>query len=144
MLKDALEWENKYSDLYYVVHFHRFMCKVCVFNRFLDFMKNWTRDSKPFFMDVAYFSERSVEDELDRESHSDVTTIAMSYLVMFLYIVFTLGWNKIILSFFGIVIVISSVVCSVGFYGLIGLPLSLIVLEVIFYYTSIHIYILYT
>lgn len=110
------------------------MCKACVFNRFLDFMKNWTRDSKPSFMDVAYFSERSVEDELDRESHSDVTTIAMSYLVMFLYIVFTLGWNKIILSFFGIVIVISSVVCSVGFYGLIGLPLSLIVLEVIFYY----------
>lgn len=109
MLKDALEWENK----------------------FLDFMKNWTRDSNLSFMDVAYFSERSVEDELDRESHSDVTTIAMSYLVMFLYIVFTLGWNKIILSFFGIVIVISSVVCSVGFYGLIGLPLSLIVLEVI-------------
>ncbi|XP_016663110.1 NPC intracellular cholesterol transporter 1 isoform X2 [Acyrthosiphon pisum] len=109
LLKDALEWENK----------------------FLDFMKNWTMVSKPSFMDVAYYSERSVEDELDRESHSDVSTIAISYLVMFLYIVFTLGWSKILLSFFGIVIVISSVVCSVGFYGLIGIPLSLIVLEVI-------------
>lgn len=109
LLKDALEWENK----------------------FLGFMKNWTMVSKPSFMDVAYYSERSVEDELDRESHSDVSTIAISYLVMFLYIVFTLGWNKIILSFFGIVIVISSVVCSVGFYGMIGIPLSLIVLEVI-------------
>jgi len=96
-------------------------------------MKNWTRISKPSYMDVAYYSERSVEDELDRESHSDVSTIAISYLVMFLYIVFTLGWSKIILSFFGIVIVISSVVCSVGFYGLIGVPLSLIVLEVIYY-----------
>ncbi|XP_015376879.1 PREDICTED: Niemann-Pick C1 protein, partial [Diuraphis noxia] len=109
LLKDALEWENK----------------------FLDFMKNWTMVSKPSFMDVAYYSERSVEDELDRESHSDMSTIAISYLVMFLYIVCTLGWNKIILSFFGIVIVISSVVCSVGFYGIIGIPLSLIVLEVI-------------
>uniref|UniRef100_A0A2H8TMY4 Niemann-Pick C1 protein n=1 Tax=Melanaphis sacchari TaxID=742174 RepID=A0A2H8TMY4_9HEMI len=108
MLKDALEWEKK----------------------FLEFMKNWTR-VKPSIMDVAYYSERSVEDELDRESHSDVSTIAMSYVVMFLYIVFTLGWNKIILSFFGIVFVVLSVVFSVGFYGLIGVPLSLIVLEVI-------------
>jgi len=96
-------------------------------------MKNWIIVSKPSFMDVAYYSERSVEDELDRESHSDVSTIAISYLVMFLYIVFTLGWNKIMLSFFGIIIVISSVVCSVGFYGLIGIPLSMIVLEVMIY-----------
>uniref|UniRef100_A0A2S2R9A3 Niemann-Pick C1 protein n=1 Tax=Sipha flava TaxID=143950 RepID=A0A2S2R9A3_9HEMI len=109
LLKDALEWENK----------------------FLAFMKNWTETSKPFFMDVAYYSERSVEDELDRESHSDISTIAISYLVMFLYIVFTLGKSKIVLSFFGILFVIASVACSVGFYGLIGVPLSLIVLEVI-------------
>lgn len=93
-------------------------------------MKNWTTTSKPDYMDVAYFSERSVEDELDRESHSDVSTIIMSYLIMFLYIVFTLGTSKILLSFFGIVLVVASVVCSVGFYGLIGVPLSFIVLEV--------------
>lgn len=112
----------------------QFVCvNVSVFHRFLDFMKNWTMVSKPHFMDVAYYSERSVEDELDRESHSDVSTIAISYLVMFLYIVFTLGRSKIILSFFGIVLVIASVVCSVGFYGLIGIPLSLIVLEVTIY-----------
>ncbi|VVC27074.1 Hypothetical protein CINCED_3A006385 [Cinara cedri] len=109
LLNDALEWENK----------------------FLGFMKNWTKISKPSFMDVAYYSERSVEDELDRESHSDISTIAISYLVMFIYIVFTLGQSKILLSFFGIVLVIASIICSVGFYGLIGLPLTLIVLEVI-------------
>lgn len=100
-------------------------------------MKNWTKVSKPSFMDVAYYSERSVEDELDRESHSDISTIAISYLVMFIYIVFTLGRSKILLSFFGIVLVIVSVICSVGFYGLIGLPLSLIVLEVILYIIQI-------
>lgn len=96
-------------------------------------MKNWTETSKPSFMDVAYYSERSVEDELDRESHSDISTIAISYVVMFLYIVFTLGRSKIVLSFFGILLVIASVVCSVGFYGLIGVPLTLIVLEVIIF-----------
>lgn len=93
-------------------------------------MKNWTKVSKPSFMDVAYYSERSVEDELDRESHSDMFTITISYLVMFLYIVFTLGRSKILISFFGILLVIASIVCSIGFYGLIGVPLSLIVLEV--------------
>lgn len=96
-------------------------------------MKNWTKVSKPSYMDVAYYSERSVEDELDRESHSDMFTITISYLVMFLYIVFTLGRSKIVLSFFGILLVIASIVCSIGFYGLIGIPLSLIVLEVILY-----------
>jgi len=94
-------------------------------------MKNWIKVSKPSYMDVAYYSERSVEDELDRESHSDVFTIAISYFVMFVYIVFTLGRNQVVLSFFGILFIIASVVCSVGFYGLIGIPLSLIVLEVI-------------
>lgn len=104
---------------------------ICIFDRFLEFMKNWTKQSKPSYMDVAYYSERSVEDELDRESHSDISTIAISYLVMFIYIVFTLGRSKIVLSFLAIVLIMVSVVCSVGFFSLIGIPLSLIVLEVI-------------
>lgn len=94
-------------------------------------MKNWTKVSKPSYMDVAYSSERSVEDELNRESHSDISTIVISYLVMFIYIVFTLGRRKIVLSFFALVLIILSVFCSVGFYSLINIPLSLIVLEVI-------------
>lgn len=93
-------------------------------------MKKWTIESKPSYMDVAYFAERSVEDELDRESYSDITTVAISYLVMFFYIVLVLGRSKIMLSFFGIVLVIASIFCSVGFYGLVGVPLSLIILEV--------------
>lgn len=121
---------KKVSEFYSVVNFAQFI-HLYVFNRFLEFMKNWTEVSKPSFMDVAYYSERSVEDELDRESHSDISTIAISYLVMFLYIVFTLGLNQILLSFFGIMIIIASIVGSVGFFGLIGVPLSLIVLEVI-------------
>ncbi|KOB77248.1 Niemann-Pick C1 protein [Operophtera brumata] len=37
----------------------------------------------PAFMDIAYTSERSIEDELDRESQSDVSTILVSYFIMF-------------------------------------------------------------
>ncbi|XP_050436632.1 NPC intracellular cholesterol transporter 1-like [Adelges cooleyi] len=109
MLKDVLLWEQK----------------------FLQFMKNWTEESKPPYMEVAYFSERAIEDELDRESRSDVSTIAISYIVMLLYIVLALGQSKSLLGFFGVVLVIASIICSVGFYGLIGVPLSLIILEVI-------------
>ena len=40
---------------------------------------------------VAYNSERSVEDEIERESGTDVTTVLFSYVVMFCYVSFALG-----------------------------------------------------
>lgn len=60
-------------------------------NAYIKFMKNWTAKEKPDYMDVAFTSERSIEDELDRESQSDVITILVSYLIMFLYIAISLG-----------------------------------------------------
>lgn len=69
LLSPAMEWEREFNE----------------------FMKNWTANSKPDFMDVAYRSERSIEDELDRESQSDVVTILISYLIMFAYIAVSLG-----------------------------------------------------
>lgn len=42
-------------------------------------------------MDIAYFSERSIEDELMRESMGDLGTIAVSYILMFAYITLALG-----------------------------------------------------
>lgn len=55
--------------------------------KFLEYMKNyWDKD-----LDVAFMAERSIEDELERESHADIYTIFISYLVMFLYITFALG-----------------------------------------------------
>lgn len=59
--------------------------------RFIEFMKNWTEVSKPEFMDLAFTSERSIEDELDRESKSDIFTILVSYVIMFIYIAIALG-----------------------------------------------------
>ena len=56
---------------------------------FVAFMKNWTSDPKnSMYMDVAYNSERSIEDELDRETYGDIMTIAVSYIFMFIYITF--------------------------------------------------------
>ena len=59
---------------------------------FINFMKNWTsNENNTKHMDVAYNSERSIEDELDRETYGDIMTIAVSYIFMFIYITFSLG-----------------------------------------------------
>lgn len=46
-------------------------------------------------MTVSFSSERSIQDEINRESQSDVGTILISYTVMFVYIAFALGQYKI-------------------------------------------------
>lgn len=61
---------------------------------FVEFMKNWTATEKPAYMDIAFTSERSIEDELNRESQSDVLTILVSYIIMFAYIAISLGQMK--------------------------------------------------
>jgi len=53
-------------------------------------MKNYTAQPHPD-IEVAFSAERSIEDELDRESHSDVSTIVVSYIIMFAYIALALG-----------------------------------------------------
>ncbi|XP_026472293.1 NPC intracellular cholesterol transporter 1-like isoform X5 [Ctenocephalides felis] len=108
---------------------------------YIDFMKNWTSTQKPDFMDIAFTSERSIEDELYRESQSDVLTILVSYIIMFAYIAISLGQirtcsrllidSKITLGLGGVFIVLASVVCSVGLFGFIGTPATLIIIEVI-------------
>lgn len=42
-------------------------------------------------MDVSYFSERSIEDEIDRESHGNILVAVASYLAMFTYVALLLG-----------------------------------------------------
>lgn len=61
------------------------------FFSFLDFMSEWNRERRPEFMDVAWTTEKSIEDELDRTSKAEVITVIISYLVMFVYIAFALG-----------------------------------------------------
>ncbi|XP_054721717.1 NPC intracellular cholesterol transporter 1-like isoform X2 [Uloborus diversus] len=113
--KDALEWEKV----------------------FVEFLKNYKSEN----ITVAFKAERSVEDELERGSHSDIVTVAISYIIMFIYIAVALGEvntcksmlvdSKISLGFAGVFIVIVSVLSSLGIFCFAGIPATLIIIEVI-------------
>lgn len=104
---------------------------------FIKFMKSYKNTN----MTVSYSSERSIQDELDRESRSDILTILVSYLIMFAYITLALGQfhsfetilidSKITLGLTGVSIVLLSVAASVGFYSYMNVPMTLIIIEVV-------------
>ncbi|TRY76439.1 hypothetical protein TCAL_00054 [Tigriopus californicus] len=109
---------------------------------FVHFMKNWTANSENTkYMDIAFNSERSIEDELERETSGDILTIAVSYVIMFFYITFSLGqvstWkrflveSKVTLGIGGVLIVLLSVGASVGIFGFLGVSATLIIFEII-------------
>ena len=90
---------------------------------------------------VAYTAERSVEDEIERESGTDVTTVLFSYVVMFCYVSFALGQfssfsrifidSKLTVGFVGVAIVMASIVCSLGLFSYLGVKMTLIIIEVL-------------
>ena len=115
LLENTLEWE-KY---------------------FLAFMKTYRSE----WFDVKYRAERSIEDEIERESKSDITTVLISYMIMFLYIALALGRirdlkhlfidMKISLGVAGVALVTLSVWASVGIFSYMRIPTTLIIFEVI-------------
>ena len=90
---------------------------------------------------VYYSAERSIQDEINRQSESDIFTIVISYTIMFLYVTLTLGHIrscrtffidlKISVGFVGVLFVLLSVMSSVGFYSYCGIAGTLIIFEVI-------------
>ena len=104
---------------------------------FLKYMGNYR--SKWF--DVKYRAERSIEDEIERESKSDIKTVLISYLIMFLYIAIALGRirnvrhlfvdMKVSLGVAGVALVTLSVWASVGIFSYMRIPTTLIIFEVI-------------
>ncbi|XP_030628972.1 NPC intracellular cholesterol transporter 1 [Chanos chanos] len=104
---------------------------------FISFVKNYSNPN----ITISFSAERSIEDEIDRESNSDIATIVISYIIMFVYISLALGHihsfrrilvdSKVSLGIAGILIVLSSVACSLGIFSYAGVPLTLIVIEVI-------------
>uniref|UniRef100_A0A8D0BSQ8 NPC1 like intracellular cholesterol transporter 1 n=1 Tax=Salvator merianae TaxID=96440 RepID=A0A8D0BSQ8_SALMN len=90
---------------------------------------------------VAFMAERSLEDEISRTTWEDLNIFVVSYLVIFLYIALALGEysscrqimvnSKVTLGLGGIVVVLGAVLSSLGFYSFVGLPSSLIILEVV-------------
>ncbi|XP_078467452.1 NPC intracellular cholesterol transporter 1 [Lampetra planeri] len=104
---------------------------------FIDLVKNYNNPN----LSIVYSAERSIEDEINRESTGDVRTVLISYAVMFVYISLALGHirsiftlavdSKISLAMAGIAIVLCSVSSSLGIFSYAGIPLTLIVIEVI-------------
>ncbi|XP_044489407.1 NPC intracellular cholesterol transporter 1 [Mangifera indica] len=90
---------------------------------------------------LSFSSESSIEEELKRESTADVITILASYLVMFAYISVALGdssllstfyiSSKVLLGLSGVILVMLSVLGSVGVFSAIGVKSTLIIMEVI-------------
>ena len=48
-------------------------------------------------MSVAYIAKRSIEDELNRTGQSNVTMSAISYLIMFAYIVIARSFSILLI-----------------------------------------------
>ena len=59
-------------------------------------MKNYSHP----MMDIAYTSERSVQDEVKRMSEGDVITIFISYTIMFAYIALGKCYKEILLDIY--------------------------------------------
>ncbi|XP_049817202.1 NPC intracellular cholesterol transporter 1 homolog 1b-like [Aethina tumida] len=110
--------------------------------RFIEYMKEWQASrEEDDILEVAFSAERSIEDEIDRESRGEVSTVVISYVVMFVYIAVALGRfnsftnllkeSKLSLGIGGIFIVLGSVGCSLGICGYINLPTTMLTIEVI-------------
>lgn len=105
--------------------------------KFIDLLSNYSDPN----LEVAFYSERSIEDEIERQSQSDVFTIAISYLVMLVYVAVSLGRSssldnffvesRIVLGLGGVLIVLASVLASIGILSFFGVRATLIIIEVI-------------
>ncbi|XP_054158157.1 NPC intracellular cholesterol transporter 1-like [Oppia nitens] len=105
--------------------------------KYLNLMKKYKNSN----LKISYYSERSIEDEIDRQSKSSLVTIAISYIVMFIYISISLGRftsfrrlfidSKMILGLSGVAIVLLSVTASIGILSFAGIKSTLIIVEVI-------------
>ena len=120
----------------------------------VEFLKNFSNPN----MSVSFSTERSIQDELNRESQSDIKTILISYMAMFLYITLTLGKYrlkvkktqnntickgfisvfesmmvdmKFLLGIAGVLIVMLSVGASIGLFSYFRIKATLIIFEVI-------------
>lgn len=118
-LEPVLEWEAKFIDL---LHTYR------------EYMK-------PDYVSVAFATERSIEDEIQRVSVAEAIPIAISYVLMFVYVTLALGnirslktWfidSKIMVALGSILIVLVAIFCAIGTLGYANVTLTLLAINVI-------------
>lgn len=57
---------------------------------FINFLKNYSSDT----LDIAFSSERSIQDAIEELSEAETSTVVISYSVMFIYVAVALGKFK--------------------------------------------------
>ncbi|CAL1616254.1 unnamed protein product [Knipowitschia caucasica] len=107
---------------------------------FLKIVQEYQKNPKNNFT-FAYMAERSLEDEINRTTAEDIPIFMISYAVIFVYIAVALGEyssckrilvdSKFLVGLGGILVVGCSVLASMGFYSWVGLPSSLVILQVV-------------
>ncbi|XP_037357485.1 NPC1-like intracellular cholesterol transporter 1 [Talpa occidentalis] len=107
---------------------------------FLKKMRAFQSETAGMFQ-VAFMAERSLEDEINSTTAQDLPIFAISYIVIFLYIALALGsyssWkrvlvdSKVTLGLGGVVVVLGSVMAAMGFFSYLGIPSSLVILQVV-------------
>ncbi|KAM4676338.1 NPC1-like intracellular cholesterol transporter 1 [Discoglossus pictus] len=108
--------------------------------RYLEILKEYQNDPRSK-LSIAFMAERSLEDEINRTTTEDIPIFTISYLVIFVYIALALGEysscrrvlvdSKVTLGLGGVLVVLGSVLASMGFYSYIGISSSLIIVEVV-------------
>jgi Niemann-Pick C1 protein len=107
-----------------------------------DLMVLVQTEAKERGLRLSFSTERSLEEELNKSTNTDAKIVVISYVVMFLYASLSLGStfslsrstlvnSKFTLGLFGIIIVLLSVVSSVGIFSAFGVKTTLIIAEVI-------------
>ncbi|KAK6205103.1 patched family-domain-containing protein [Scheffersomyces amazonensis] len=117
-------------------------------NKTIDYehsLQKWAHDlgRKNPHLNIAYSTEISLTEELNKSTNTDIRIIIISYLVMFIYASLALGGKlpttnlkslvrtRFLLGLVGIFIILLSVTSSLGFFSYIGLKSTLIIAEVI-------------
>lgn len=118
-LRPVLEWEQSFLNLMH------------------DYEANWKSD----FVEVAFAAERSIEDEIRRVSVAEAVPIAISYIIMFIYVTFALGNirylktclidSKIMVALGSILVVLLSIVCALGVMSYTDFTTTLLAINVI-------------
>lgn len=107
---------------------------------FLKEMESFQRNTSDKFQ-VAFSAERSLEDEINRTTIQDLPVFAVSYIIVFLYISLALGsysrWSRVAveskatLGLGGVTVVLGAVLAAMGFYSYLGVPSSLVIIQVV-------------
>nr|WHI98180.1 Niemann-Pick C1 protein b [Chilo suppressalis] len=109
--------------------------------RFLELLHDYEANNKSDFIEVSFAADRSIEDEIIRVSRAEAIPIAISYVLMFVYVTVALGnirscrtWlvdSKIMVAVSSILVVVASIFCSIGVMGYTQITLTLLAINVI-------------